>query len=55
MHNMARYNDTQGKYPLAKSRFSEALSLRKKMLGPEHSDTLETASYFGEVLFREAK
>lgn len=55
MHNMARYNDTQGKYPLAHSRFSEALNLRKKLLGTEHPDTLETASYFGEVLFHEAK
>ena len=55
LHNMARYNDTQGKYPLAHSRFSEALDLRKKLLGLHHPDTLETASCYGEVLFREAK
>lgn len=55
LHNLARYNDTQGKYPLAHSRFSEALDLRKKLLGAEHPETIETASCLGEVLFREAK
>jgi tetratricopeptide (TPR) repeat protein len=55
LHNMARYNDTQGRYPLAHSQFSEALNMRKKLLGPEHPDTLVTASFFGEVLFHEAK
>jgi tetratricopeptide (TPR) repeat protein len=55
LHNMARYNGTEGRYPLAHSRFSEAFRLRKKLLGPVNPDTLETASFFGEVLFREAK
>jgi tetratricopeptide (TPR) repeat protein len=55
LHNMARYNDAEGRYPVAHSRFSEALTLRKKLLGLEDFDTLETASFLGEVLFREQK
>jgi tetratricopeptide (TPR) repeat protein len=55
LHNLAFYDEGQGRYDLAYKRFSDALSVRKGELGPEHLDTLVSMHYVGVVLWRQGK
>ncbi|KAK5115710.1 hypothetical protein LTR62_000799 [Meristemomyces frigidus] len=53
LHNMARFYDALAKYSLAHKLWQEALDIRKELLGNKSPDTLRTACYYGETLFRE--
>ena len=55
LHNLARFDDQQGRYALAEARFAEVAAIREELLGINHADTLKSLSYLGEVLFRENK
>ena len=53
--NIGRFDSCQGRYEIAQQRLTKALKIRKQLLGKHHRDTLQTASYLGEVLFRSTK
>jgi tetratricopeptide (TPR) repeat protein len=55
LHKASSYDDTQGRYNVAYGRCLDALSIRKKELGPEHRDTLRTMRDVGSLLGRQGK
>ena len=55
LNNIGRFDNCQGRYEIAQQRLAKALQIRKQVLGKHHPDTLQTASYLGEVLFRSSK
>ena len=44
MNNLANVYYAQGKYPQAEALDSQALEIQRRVLGPEHPDTLESMS-----------
>ena len=54
-HNLARFDGQQSRYSLAHHRYEEVISTRKRLLGPEHPDTMQSICLLGEVLYRESK
>ena len=54
-NNLARFDGQQSRYSLAHHRFEEVITTRKKLLGPEHPDALQSVCNLGEVLYRESK
>ena len=55
LHNLARFDLRQSRYSLAYDRFSEIISVRKDLLGPDNLDTISSTSSLGEVLFHQSK
>lgn len=55
LHNLARYNDQRSQYPLAHERYAEVITVRKRLLGVEDPDTLQSICMYGQPLFHESK
>lgn len=55
LHNLARFDDQQSRYHLAHERFTEVITIRKRVLGLEDLATLESICMYGQVLFHESK
>ena len=54
-HNLARFDGQQSRYSLAHQRYEEVISTRKRLLGAEHLDTLQSIFHLGEILYKESK
>ena len=55
LHNLARFDDQQSRYALAHARYTEVITARKRLLGVEDPDTLESICMYGQLLFHESK
>jgi non-specific serine/threonine protein kinase/serine/threonine-protein kinase len=44
-----------GLYPSAESLLTSVVEIRRRLLGPEHADTLSSASYLGWVIMKEGR
>ena len=55
MNNLADVYDAQGKYAQAEALFSQTLEIQRRVLGPEHPDTLDTLSDFASMYQRQGK
>ena len=55
LHNLARFDDQQSRYTLAHARYTEAITARKRLLGVEDPDTLQSICMYGQLLFHESK
>jgi tetratricopeptide (TPR) repeat protein len=55
LHKASSYDKTQGRYNLAYGRCLDALSIRKKELGPEHPDTLASMYDLANTLQNQGK
>ncbi|KAH0562547.1 hypothetical protein GP486_002768 [Trichoglossum hirsutum] len=55
LHNMSSYDGTQGRYNAAYEKNIGSLSILKKLLGPEHPDTLASMGFLAVVLGDQGK
>lgn len=55
LHNLARFDDQQSRYSLAHERYTEVITVRKKLLGVGNPDTLQSICMYGQLLFHESK
>ena len=51
MNNLAIVYDEQGKYPQAEALYSQTLEIRRRVLGPEHPDTLGSMNNLAIVYY----
>ncbi|HEX8704806.1 MAG TPA: serine/threonine-protein kinase, partial [Myxococcaceae bacterium] len=49
LHNLGRVLQEHGRYQEAKEKFTQALALREKLLGPEHPESASTLQQLGNV------
>jgi tetratricopeptide (TPR) repeat protein len=50
LHELAKYAATQSDYDAAEPMFRQALKIRERILGPDHSDTLMSVNDLAELL-----
>ena len=55
LHNLARFDDQQSRYASAHARYTEVITARKRLLGAEDPDTLQSICMYGQLLFHESK
>ncbi|KAL8816805.1 MAG: hypothetical protein Q9223_004247 [Gallowayella weberi] len=55
LHNLATFDEQQSRYGPAEIRLREAVTMRRRMLGIDNSETIRSMSCLGEVLFRKGE